>query len=215
MNLILARHGNTFRPDDKVVWVGAKNDLPLVESGVAQAERVAGVMKTIALSAIYFAPLLRTRQFAEIIAASASGALLMEESRLTELDYGEWSGMADSEIAEKFGEKCLKDWVNSGIWPAQCGWSSSETTVRNEVAQFVQDIDKTYGDENILVVSSNGRLRYFLNLVEGEFQRRVEEQSFKVATGKVCLLMSKEERFQLALWNEQPEALCEFFHVRV
>lgn len=35
--ILLARHGNTFGPGDTPVWVGAKEDLPLVESGEAQA----------------------------------------------------------------------------------------------------------------------------------------------------------------------------------
>ena len=39
MKLILARHGNTFGPQDKVTWVGSTNDLPLVEEGLAQAQR--------------------------------------------------------------------------------------------------------------------------------------------------------------------------------
>jgi probable phosphoglycerate mutase len=38
MQLILSRHGNTFSPQDAVVWVGAKQDLPLVDSGVLQAK---------------------------------------------------------------------------------------------------------------------------------------------------------------------------------
>lgn len=216
MNLILSRHGNTFRPDDKVVWVGGQNDLPLVDSGIAQAERVAAVMKNIAVAAIYFAPLKRTRQFAQIVSATAHGAALSEDKRLTELDYGKWCGMSDAEIADTFGDNCLKDWVNSSVWPAQCGWSSSEAAVRKEVEQFVEDVrEKHPSDANVLVVSSNGRLRYFLSLIEGEFEKRVREHTFKVATGRVCLLTSNEQQFSLLLWNEQPEALGEFLHARV
>ena len=38
MDILFARHGNTFGPGDKVVWVGRETDLPLVEKGLAQAE---------------------------------------------------------------------------------------------------------------------------------------------------------------------------------
>ena len=33
IELLLVRHGNTFAPGDRVVWVGKGQDLPLVESG--------------------------------------------------------------------------------------------------------------------------------------------------------------------------------------
>ena len=45
MKLIIARHGNTFDPKDKVVWVGSRNDLPLVSKGVAQAHNLAKDLK--------------------------------------------------------------------------------------------------------------------------------------------------------------------------
>ena len=39
MRLILSRHGNTFSPGEKAVWVGRRSDLPLVEEGRRQAVR--------------------------------------------------------------------------------------------------------------------------------------------------------------------------------
>ena len=37
MLLLLARHGNTFNKGDKIVWVGARTDLPLTAKGREQA----------------------------------------------------------------------------------------------------------------------------------------------------------------------------------
>lgn len=209
MKLILARHGNTFGPNDKVCWVGSQNDLPLVESGLAQAARAAAVLKDVPLAAIYFAPLKRTRQFAEIVAeASSPPPSLIPDARLTELDYGLWSGLSDKEIVEKFGEEALRAWVDRSIWPENCKWSSSEATVTREVKEFVHEIAERYpNNAHVLVVSSNGRLRYFLKVVETEFERRVQNHSFKVATGKVCLLDVDNGSSSLRLWNEQPESL--------
>ncbi len=209
MKLILARHGNTFAATDKVCWVGSQNDLPLVDSGVAQATRAAQALKDIPLAAIYFAPLLRTKSFAEIIAEAATQKPpVIEDRRLTELDYGQWSGLSDDEIKAKFGEKTLSDWVDSSIWPENCGWSSNQSTVVGEIEAFVKELKERYSnDANVLVVSSNGRLRYFLKLVKSEFEKRVQEHSFKVATGRVCLLDIGDGSSSLQLWNEQPESL--------
>jgi probable phosphoglycerate mutase len=60
------------------------------------------------------------------------------------------------------------------------------------------------------MVSSNGRLRYFLKLIDSEFERRVAESNFKVATGRVCLIDITNGAAKLELWNEQPEMLAQF-----
>jgi len=44
--LIIARHGNTFGPADTVTYVGAGTDLPLVDSGKAQAQKLGLYLKS-------------------------------------------------------------------------------------------------------------------------------------------------------------------------
>lgn len=217
MRLILCRHGNTFGPGDKISWVGSQNDLPLVQQGIIQAQNVGTALSEIRLSAIYFAPLQRTRQFAEIVAGvSKQEAPLIEDLRLTELDYGLWSGLTDQEIADKFSETCLREWTERSIWPKECGWASNELSVSEEVRNFATEIGSTYDeDANVLVVTSNGKLRYFLKLIDGEFERRLRQRSFKVATGRVCILHFRQQKFQLSLWNEHPEALTDGLRVPI
>ena len=43
--LIIARHGNTFGPNDTPTRVGAQTDLPLVESGQEQAKKLGTYLK--------------------------------------------------------------------------------------------------------------------------------------------------------------------------
>lgn len=213
MKLILARHGNTFSANDKVCWVGSQNDLPLVESGVAQAQRAADSLRHVDLAGIYCAPLKRTKKFAEIIESTneRNAPSPVEDGRLTELDYGRWSGLSDAEIVDKFGEKTLRAWVDKSIWPEDGGWSSDEKTVTDEIQKLVEELKRRHAeDSNVVIVSSNGRLRYFLKLIDSEFERRVAASSFKVATGRVCLINVGDSDARLELWNEQPEALAKF-----
>ena len=74
MKLILVRHGNTFSKGDKVVWVGARSDMPLVEKGVEQAKAVGEALKASGLepSVIFCGPLKRTTETAQV-ALSTSG----------------------------------------------------------------------------------------------------------------------------------------------
>lgn len=209
MKLILARHGNTFGPGDKVFWVGSRSDLPLVEEGVRQAERLREALAGVQLSGVFCGPLQRTKLFAEIASSDATvSQTVMEDPRLVELDYGIWDGLSDAEIKERYGEQSLKGWVQSSIWPTDAEWPSSEKIVCDEVESFVNELRETYPiDATILVVSSNGRLRYFLKLVNGEFEKRVADGSFKVATGRVGLLSIEPNGMSVELWNEKPDAL--------
>lgn len=226
MKLILARHGNTFAPGDKVTWVGSANDLPLVESGLEQAERAASALEGTNLAAIYCAPLLRTKKFAEIIATKQAAKQATNRSaksqsnqasqpiidkRLTELDYGDWSGLSDDEIATKFGDS-LKNWIDSSTWPSGCHWASSEAEVTAEVQELVSELEEKHADETVLLVSSNGRLRYFLKLIAGEFERRVADKQFKMGTGKISVLNGDSGVYSLLSWNEDPRSenvLCQ------
>ncbi|CAM6001761.1 unnamed protein product [Sphagnum balticum] len=207
MKLILARHGNTFGAQDKVTWVGSKNDLPLVAEGLAQAERFGDALKhnEEKIAAIYYAPLLRTKTFAEIIAKKLNSDIpLIEDERLTELDYGQWSGRSDSEIEEIFGKECLLGWIDKSIWPQNCGWAESATIIEEQVRSFVEELLANYPDQRTVVaVSSNGRLRYFLKLISSEFERRVTEKSFKVATGRMCVLNFEQGKSSVSAWNEK------------
>lgn len=210
MKLILSRHGNTFSQTDTVYWVGSRNDLPLTDAGCRQAEDLGEALKDApALSAIYFAPLKRTREFAEIAARVAgSNSPLIADERLTELDYGEWSGLTDEQVKAKFGEDCFSAWTLNCIWPPDCGWSGTPELIEKEIRDFAEHLRITYPEEaTVLAVTSNGRLRYFLKLVEEEFERRIESGSLKVGTGKICVLNLQERKSGLELWNEPPQSL--------
>jgi broad specificity phosphatase PhoE len=207
MKLILARHGNTFGPQDKVTWVGSTNDLPLVAEGLAQAERFGNALNKNEgkIAAIYCAPLLRTKRFAEIIAEKSRKVVpFIVDERLTELDYGRWSGRSDAEIEEIFGKDCLSDWIDRSVWPEHCGWAGNPKFIEEQVRSFVEEILAKYpADSTVVAVSSNGRLRYFLKLVGFEFERRVAEKSFKVATGRMCVINFDHDKASVSAWNEK------------
>lgn len=205
MKLYLARHGNTFAPDDKVVWVGLKNDLELVDSGKQQALNLAQYFKknNINFSSIYSGNLKRTKNFAKII-KSEHGLDLDEKisSALDELDYGNWTGLSNTEIKERYGSEELEAWDKYSHWPTSAGWSGSEEEVTKKVLEFAADLANKYSaEDNILVISSNGVLRYFLKLVPELFEEYRDSKKLKVATGNFCLLEKKGPNWQCLEWN--------------
>lgn len=212
MNLLLSRHGNTFGPNDPVVWAGATNDLPLVEKGLAQAEKLAAALlaQKIIPAAVYCGPLQRTSRYASIVMQKIGlqGKPTVDR-RLNEIDYGEWTGLTNEQVIARFGEAALKAWDEHARWPEKGGWGGSEKSAIAEVHSFIDDLTQKHReDDTIIVVTSNGRLRYFLTLVEGEFERRAQTGAFKVKTGNICKLRQQSGLFSVSCWNAEPSALA-------
>ena len=179
--VLFARHGNTFAPGEKAVWVGRGTDLPLVERGLAQAEEAARAIAATGLKpdAIYAASLRRTREFATIIAEKLDLAPPVIDKRLDELDYGAWEGKDNDAIAA-LGPKAAADmeaWSTHDAWPETAGWGSVKAEILAGLRAFVAErLDAPV----TLVVSSNGILRFLprLLLSDGE-----ERDSFRMRTG--------------------------------
>ncbi|MBP9674094.1 MAG: histidine phosphatase family protein [Bacteriovoracaceae bacterium] len=207
MNLWLTRHGNTFNPQDQVVRVGAKEDLPLTPQGFKQAEHLAQyfLQQKIIFSHCYTGPLKRAKNFGEHILKTMNYSLPVQiDARLNELDYGDWGGLPDSEIQKRWPTDFFA-WEESSKWPVQGKWGEGEAEVRKRVHHFFLELKKKYNSqEHILVVSSNGLLRYFLTLVQGEFESRVRLKKLKMRTGAIGQIKVHQEIPHLTMWDFRP-----------
>ncbi|MER9559175.1 histidine phosphatase family protein [Mesorhizobium sp. M0323] len=212
MKLILSRHGNTFDPGDKVVWVGRRTDLPLTGEGGRQAQRLGNTLcqSDIRLGGLYCGPLRRTRQHAEIVAECIGGTPLpIVDSRLAEIDYGAWEGLSSQEIIAQFGREELETWERYSAWPRSPGWSPSEATLAHGVTTFVEHLARTQGEDSAaLAVTSNGVLRYFLRLADDTLKVKMGGRSGKVATGNICILEVRKGNCQVHAWNIAPDQGC-------
>jgi broad specificity phosphatase PhoE len=208
VRIILSRHGNTFAPGEQAVWVGATLDLPLVTKGKEQARAFASYLEKTGVkpAAIYCGPLLRTLEYSRIVVDEMKLSLDPNvDLRLNELDYGEWSGLTSAEISARFGEDSLKGWDLNCRWPSRGNWPRSEAEIFGEVRSFVGDLVRKHrADDTVVVVSSNGRLRFFLNLIEGELQRRIQARNFKVGTGNICEIVCEGGGFRVGFWDRVP-----------
>lgn len=207
--VVLCRHGNTFARGEKVVMVGAKEDLPLTDEGLRQAADVGAALRSIAprIERIISGPLLRTKVFAEVLKRSCgSEATISIDVRLTELDYGEWSGLSNEEIVALAGEAALREWQENGIRPTQARFYPSEQVVADETAALLRDFEGCSGVT--VVVSSNGRLREFRRLVETSLDGVGRPQADgKVRTGGSCVLVASEGVWNVAAWNCDAKSL--------
>lgn len=206
MDLILARHGNTFAKGDKVVWIGRHEDLPLTKEGEEQAKRLGEALRGVSLEMVFTSQLIRAREFARIALETADIDLTpIVDERLSELDYGVWGGLTSEEIRVKFGSEALDRWERESIWPVGDIWGSKEERVLEDIASLVSEIRQRQG--SVLVVSSSGTLRYFLKGIRGEFESRAPAGLTKLRTGHVAHLRLDGEEGRVLLWNELPEKL--------
>ena len=209
MDILFGRHGNTFGPDDKVVWVGRETDLPLVDKGWSQARAFGSALLRINMvpDRVFSASLQRTRDFAD-----AMGEVQMRwkkpviDKRLDEVDYGAWAGKTNDEIAAlPGGAEAMEGWSKRDIFPADAGWGSTRAEIFANIEGFIDEVIKTAGPkERLLVVSSNGILRFFPRLLA---VTNPDQPSYVMKTGHAGLISGEPGAFRVRFWNVSAEAL--------
>lgn len=207
--VILCRHGNTFAKGEKVVMVGAREDLPLTVEGVEQARAVGAVLRDagIQIARVLSGPLQRTKVFAEQLMIKAScTAPLSIDARLIELDYGAWSGLSDEEIKRQYGSDVLSRWQEASERPQGVGFAPSAEQVRDEIESLLGELSVHGGVS--LVVSSNGRLREFGRACSASAERT---SSFKMRTGSAAIIEFCDGVWSIRAWDLRPDALARFY----
>src|SRR6266850_4226595 len=99
--LCLVRHGETaWNAEGRVQ---GQLDLPLSETGLAQARALAAVLAGESFSAIYSSDLARARQTAQPLAGLLKKEVFLD-ARLRERHYGVFQGMTYAEAGKRFPE---------------------------------------------------------------------------------------------------------------
>ena len=104
MALYFARHGQTNW--NRVHRWQSRTDIPLNQTGRQQARGLSQLIRSraIVFKRVVCSPLRRARETAEILMDGCDPALEID-SRLVELDLGEFEGCLESELGEEFGER--------------------------------------------------------------------------------------------------------------
>jgi probable phosphoglycerate mutase len=141
-----------------------QSDVPLNETGRAQAGILAQQLQGQSFAAIYSSDLERARETAEIIAASVHLPVTVEP-RLREIDQGEWEGQLVDVIKARYAEL----WQQRTLDPA-CVRSPGGETV-GEVAQRVvaalDAIARLHPNAAVLIVSHGLALATVICKVHG------------------------------------------------
>lgn len=96
MNVLLCRHGET--PWNREGRYQGHTDIPLAESGEAQARALGQRLAEVTIDRAVASPLVRARRTAELILGSARASMLTFDGGLKEISHGGWEGKLVTEI---------------------------------------------------------------------------------------------------------------------
>ncbi|MCH8490150.1 MAG: histidine phosphatase family protein [Oceanicaulis sp.] len=204
MRLILARHGNTFEAGETPVWVGAREDYALTAKGQEQSRAIGAALKTAGIvpARIIAGPLKRTREGAALAAkvCGFGGAVEIDE-RLKEIDYGVWGGRSDADISAQWGAGAIEAWRERSVVPDGAGWSPDPHMIEAHAKAVLDAVAQAQGGD-VLMISSNGILRYFHRLIAGA---GAPPEEAKVKTGHMGAARLENGAWRLLGWNVPPE----------
>jgi 2,3-bisphosphoglycerate-dependent phosphoglycerate mutase len=201
--IIIARHGNTFDTDDKVVRVGARTDLPLSSSGKLQAQKLGTYFKAtdLNLSAVFTSCLSRTIETATIALEVAGIKLpVLQNSIFNEVDYGPDEGKTEQEVIARIGQDALDAWEHKALVPQD--WLIDPDRVIRNWFNFAADLKNRFADQTVLVVTSNGIAR-FAPYLTGNFLGFTQEYNIKLSTAAIASLTSVGDIWQVDYWNKK------------
>jgi probable phosphoglycerate mutase len=108
MRLYLIRHGET--ESNRLGLALGRQDVPLNERGLWQAERAGQALTDEPLAAVYSSPLERTLNTARAV-AEPHGLTVETDERLIEMDIGEIDGLTFAEVRKRY-PGLLEAWVS-------------------------------------------------------------------------------------------------------
>ncbi|MBI4133064.1 class I tRNA ligase family protein, partial [Candidatus Uhrbacteria bacterium] len=159
--LYLVRHAEGEHNVTQTLAAGGAFDPPLTEQGKKQAEKLAGKLKKSGVDIVIHSPLRRTRETARAI-ASATGARLVSDERITELQVGVFNGKPMRDFHAFFasiGERFTKRPEGGEHW----------RDLRKRVVPLLVDIRERYAGKKIAIVSHGDPLWIMAAVIENKF----------------------------------------------
>ncbi len=156
MNLILIRHGETAWNKQRRIQ-GSRSNTQLNETGYAQADRIAALLKQQRIDAIYSSPLKRAVNTAQTL-ATACGPQVRTVPELQEIDAGELDGLSEKEMGQ--GHLVFWNEWRKGDPSLHLPGGESLEDLQKRVGWAVERILERHTDDTVAVV---GHL--FTNLV--------------------------------------------------
>ena len=148
MRVLLIRHGET--PSNRQEIFRGREDVPLNENGIRQAEALAASLEDIRIAAVYSSPLSRAVDTAAPLAGARDLSVRMDDD-LIDLDFGAWQGRALPEVEAAYPEE-FRVWKET---PHRAAIPGGETLaeVRGRCVSLLDRLYPAHSDDTIALVT--------------------------------------------------------------
>ena len=158
MKLILVRHGETdWNLKERIGGEG----VPLNKEGIGQARKVGLRLKNERIDAIYSSDMKRAKQTAEEI-AKFHGIPIVQSKLIRERAFGKLEGLTAKEHRE------LREASGLPKHLYRPPGGENYTDIAKRVREFLAQIRRKHGNENVIVVTHAAVIRSFINILAGK-----------------------------------------------
>lgn len=198
---MIVRHGDTFEPGAPPRRIGARTDLPLVESGERQARLLRAAFDAAALrfERAWTSPLRRTRDTAATLLAGRDVAAETADW-LIEIDHGPDEGAPESAVRARIGEPALAAWDRDAVPPP--GWRIDAARRIADWRAALAERARHAGDA--LIVTSSGAARFALLCHTALACDARALPSSKLRTGAWGRLTLRDGAWRIVEWDRRP-----------
>ncbi len=162
MKLLVTRHGET--PWNRENWVLGRTDIPLNETGRAQALTLRERLEGRHIDAVYVSPLSRTMETASI-ALEGRDLALVPEPRIIEMNFGDYEKAGRRDPEYNAVKRCYFRRLPGG------GESVMDLAAR--IYPYIRELARKHRGETVLLVTHGGIARvirsYFTGMDNEEF----------------------------------------------
>ncbi|MGK7911022.1 MAG: histidine phosphatase family protein [Synechococcus sp.] len=173
LNLYLLRHGETTY-SQRGGYCG-RLDPELTSSGLAMAQAFSDAYRQLEWAAVFASPMKRTLATANPLCA-ATGMTPQLRDGLKEIDYGNWEDLTHDIVRDKYAHEYVA-WMTEPAWNAPTGGETA-VQVASRADLVIAEIQETFPDGNILVVSHKATIRIILcsllGIDLGRYRDRIE-----------------------------------------
>ncbi|KAF6243982.1 fructose-2,6-bisphosphatase [Nitrosopumilus sp. b1] len=190
-SIIFLRHGQAKNNTERLL-AGRTEGVPLTDTGIKQAESIAGFIKEMKVDHIYTSPIQRAKHTAEIVGNHNSIDPIVDE-RLIELDMGKFTGMKYDDIFSSHGNVFLKFYQGN----VEIAHQGVETfaQVKSRVQSIVDHVVSQHSGKNVVLVTHMDPIKAMISSVLGLSPERM----FELIVANASINVFKEYDGKLSL----------------
>ena len=154
MTVILLRHGRSVSNTAHTL-AGRSEGVELDEKGLAQATELVDRLDGLPIKALVRSPLLRCRLTLEPLAAALGLEPLVDE-RLSEVDYGQWTGRQLGELVKEPLWSVVQQQPSAAIFPDGEGLAQVQARAVTAVRDHDRRLSEEHGADVLWVACTHG-----------------------------------------------------------